>query len=140
MLKCRINVDPDIAVDGWALTLLSTSNLSYASTAQTIGINCGYFMSFTVFLAFNSLDFSNKYFRPWYYPSNVALPTVPLVTLSGYLRFSSLLYAAVTIYLVLVTKEDKEIEGSAASDGEMDIKRVYTIMYRICKLKRRFQA
>lgn len=47
----------DIAVDGWALTLLSHDNLSYASTAQTIGLNVGYFMSFTVFLAFNSVEF-----------------------------------------------------------------------------------
>jgi PAT family acetyl-CoA transporter-like MFS transporter 1 len=47
----------DIAVDGWALTLLSQENLSYASTAQTIGLNLGYFMSFTVFLAFNSVEF-----------------------------------------------------------------------------------
>jgi hypothetical protein len=43
--------------DGWALTLLSHRNLSYASTAQTIGLNLGYFLSFTVFLAFNSVEF-----------------------------------------------------------------------------------
>ena len=42
---------------GWALTLLSKENLSYASTAQTIGLNTGYFLSFTVFLAFNSVEF-----------------------------------------------------------------------------------
>jgi len=47
----------DIAVDGWALTLLSQENLSYASTAQTVGLNTGYFCSFTVFLAFNSTEF-----------------------------------------------------------------------------------
>jgi PAT family acetyl-CoA transporter-like MFS transporter 1 len=41
-------------VDGWALTLLSQENLSYASTCQTIGLNTGYFASFTVFLALNS--------------------------------------------------------------------------------------
>lgn len=43
---------------GWALTLLSQQNISYASTAQTIGLNCGYFLSFTVFLALNSADFA----------------------------------------------------------------------------------
>ncbi|KDN50269.1 hypothetical protein RSAG8_01605, partial [Rhizoctonia solani AG-8 WAC10335] len=61
----------DIAVDGWALTLLSKENLSYASTAQTIGLNTGYFLSFTVFLAFNSADFANKYFRT--VPSEIPL-------------------------------------------------------------------
>lgn len=48
----------DVAVDGWALTLLSPENLGYASTCQTIGLNTGYFASFTVFLALNSEEFA----------------------------------------------------------------------------------
>lgn len=51
---------------GWALTLLSEENLSYASTCQTIGLTSGYFASFTVFLALNSEAFAcvnwNQYF------------------------------------------------------------------------------
>jgi len=43
---------------GWALTLLSPESLTYASTCQTVGLNTGYFASFTVFLAFNSEDFA----------------------------------------------------------------------------------
>jgi hypothetical protein len=46
---------------GWALTLLSEENLSYASTCQTIGLNTGYFASFTVFLALNSEAFRYVY-------------------------------------------------------------------------------
>lgn len=41
----------DIAVDGWALTLLSPPNVGYASTCQTIGTSTGFFTSFTAFLA-----------------------------------------------------------------------------------------
>lgn len=37
----------DIAVDGWALTLISPGNLSYASTAQTVGLTAGHFLSYT---------------------------------------------------------------------------------------------
>ncbi|GAA5846584.1 hypothetical protein JCM3766R1_007120 [Sporobolomyces carnicolor] len=116
----------DIAVDGWALTLLSKENLSYASTAQTIGLNTGYFLSFTVFLAFNSVEFSNKYFRstPLEYP---------LVTLSGYLRFWSVAFIAVTAYLAWFQPEDEVT--STADDEDMDLKRVYSIMKEICKLK-----
>lgn len=51
----------DIAVDGWAVELLTEENKTYASTAQSIGLNAGYFLSFTVFLAFNSPEFCNKY-------------------------------------------------------------------------------
>ncbi|KAJ7226771.1 hypothetical protein GGX14DRAFT_627019 [Mycena pura] len=36
----------DIAVDGWALTLLSPENLSYASTCQTIGLITKRFQTF----------------------------------------------------------------------------------------------
>lgn len=64
----------DIAVDGWALTLISPSNLSYASTAQTVGLTAGQFLSFTVFLALSSPDFANKYFRST--PSEVGLFTL----------------------------------------------------------------
>jgi PAT family acetyl-CoA transporter-like MFS transporter 1 len=43
---------------GWALTLLSPENVSYASTAQTVGLNSGFFMSFTCFLALNNVEFT----------------------------------------------------------------------------------
>lgn len=43
---------------GWALTLLSEENLAYAATCQTIGLNTGFFASFTVFLALNSESFA----------------------------------------------------------------------------------
>ena len=35
----------DIAVDGWAITLMSPPNISYASTAQTVGLTAGHFLS-----------------------------------------------------------------------------------------------
>lgn len=53
----------DIAVDGWALELLSDANVGYASMCQTVGMNIGYFMSFTVFLALNDADFCNAWLR-----------------------------------------------------------------------------
>ncbi|GAA5820863.1 hypothetical protein JCM11251_001850 [Rhodosporidiobolus azoricus] len=115
----------DIAVDGWALTLLSKDNLSYASTAQTIGLNSGYFLSFTVFLAFNSVEFSNKYFRstPLDYP---------LVSLSGYLHFWAVGFIIVTAYLAFFQAEDPV---TANDEEDMDLKKVYSIMRDICKLK-----
>ncbi|BGP11407.1 hypothetical protein JCM10049v2_007312 [Rhodotorula toruloides] len=115
----------DIAVDGWALTLLSKENLSYASTAQTIGLNTGYFLSFTVFLAFNSVEFSNKYFRstPLEYP---------LISLSGYLHFWAFAFIAVTAYLAFFQPEDPV---TAQDQDDMDLKKVYSIMVEICKLK-----
>lgn len=89
----------DIAVDGWALTILSKGALSFASTAQTVGLNTGYFISFTVFLAFNSSDFANKYFRT--IPSDV-----PLITLGQYMVLSGFLYLIVTLIVGLLVPEN----------------------------------
>lgn len=110
----------DIAVDGWALTLLSPENLSYASTAQTVGLTAGQFLSSTVFLAFNSKDFANKWFR-----------TIPgdtgLVTLSGALAVAGWLYLLVTAGLAVLKRE----ELTKNEEGVWD---VYKVMVGILKL------
>lgn len=111
----------DIAVDGWALTLLTPGNVSYASTAQTVGLTAGQFLSYTVFLAFNSADFANKYFR--------SVPTDEgLMTLGGYLTFWGWAYIAVTIGLALLKREER----AHNEDGVWD---VYKIMWGVLKLK-----
>ncbi|EON99094.1 putative acetyl-coenzyme a transporter 1 protein [Phaeoacremonium minimum UCRPA7] len=111
----------DIAVDGWALTLLTPGNISYASTAQTVGLTAGQFLSYTIFLAFNSKDFANRYFR-----------TEPLdyglISLGGYLTFAGWAYIVVTIGLAIMKREEK----TRNEDGIWD---VYKIMWGVLKLK-----
>ncbi|KAG9228260.1 acetyl-coenzyme A transporter 1-domain-containing protein [Amylocarpus encephaloides] len=111
----------DIAVDGWALTLLTPGNISYASTAQTVGLTAGQFMSYTVFLAFNSPDFANKYFRSTPLDEGV-------MTLGGYLTFWGWAYIAVTFGLAVLKKEEK----TKNEDGIWD---VYKVMWGVLKLK-----
>jgi len=41
----------DVAVDGWALTMLSAKNVGYAGTINAVGQTIGYFAAFTGFLA-----------------------------------------------------------------------------------------
>ena len=53
----------DIAVDGWAISMLSRDNVGHASTCNTVGQTAGYFLGYTVFLALESKDFSNSYLR-----------------------------------------------------------------------------
>lgn len=114
----------DIAVDGWALTLLSSPNLSYASTAQTIGLGIGSALAFTVFLALNSVDFANRYFRS--VPADVSL-----VTLGPYMKFWGLVYIVVTIWLVFFKTEDPV----SVTDPDLDVKKVYRVMWSIVSLK-----
>ena len=143
----------DIAVDGWALTILSRESLSYASTAQTVGLNMGYFLSFTVFLALNSPDFANKYVR------SAPLP-YGLVSLGGYLRFAGCVYVLVTIYVwfcvgehpgspkgrgVLPTVQRKleetarqyndDEEGTDDDEKTRSIAYIYACFWRVLKLR-----
>ncbi|KAJ7722661.1 acetyl-coenzyme A transporter 1-domain-containing protein [Mycena maculata] len=107
----------DVAVDGWALTLLSPENLSYASTCQTIGLNSGYFTSYTVFLALNSEAIATRW-------------GVPRLTLAAYLKFWCFVSYGVSVWL-LFKKERKE----PVSDSGIGIKEVYKQIWIICKMK-----
>ncbi|KAF2456809.1 major facilitator superfamily protein [Lineolata rhizophorae] len=111
----------DIAVDGWALTLLSSENLAYASTAQTVGLTAGQFLSYTVFLAFNSPDFANRWFRTE--PKDYGI-----MTLGGYLTFWGWAYLVVTVGLAVMKREER----TKNTDGIWD---VYKVMGGILKLK-----
>ena len=48
----------DIAVDGWALTMLSKKNRGRGPICNSIGQNIGYFLSFVGFLALNDIEAS----------------------------------------------------------------------------------
>lgn len=111
----------DIAVDGWALTLISQQHLSYASTAQTVGLTAGQFLSYTVFLAFESGDFANRWFRSVTRPEGV-------MTLGGYLSFWGWAYLIVTFALAIFKREERTRER----DGLLE---VYRSMLGILKLK-----
>jgi PAT family acetyl-CoA transporter-like MFS transporter 1 len=43
----------DIAVDGWAITMLSARNVGLASTANAVGQTAGLVISFTGYLVLN---------------------------------------------------------------------------------------
>lgn len=111
----------DIAVDGWAITLLSIQNISYASTAQTVGLTAGSFLSHTVFLALNAPDFANTWFRK--VPQEYGI-----VSLGSYMEFWGWGYLVVTLGLALLKKEEKTKER----DGIVD---VYRSMWAVLKLK-----
>lgn len=111
----------DIAVDGWAITLMSPPNISYASTAQTVGLTAGQFLSYTVFLAFNSTDFANRWFRST--PKEGGL-----LSLGTYLIFWGWAYLVVTLALAVMKKEDRH-------KGRDSIMSVYKSMWSVLKLK-----
>ncbi|KAJ2461447.1 hypothetical protein GGF42_000187 [Coemansia sp. RSA 2424] len=122
-----LSATQDIAVDGWALTLLSKENLSYASTCQTVGINCGFFLSFTVFLALNSTEFSNKYI--FSSPREEGF-----LQLGPYMAFWAMMYVVVTLYLILWKVEEPSTNENGEGEADYGIVETYKTIWQICKL------
>lgn len=117
----------DIAVDGWALTMLSRRNVGHASTCNTIGQTAGYFIGNVVFLALSSAEFTNK-FR--------SVPQAEgLVTLSGFLNFWGVIFLTTTT-LVWLLKHEKAVQYTGESDDVLrrGIIGTYKLAWKIMKL------
>lgn len=111
----------DIAVDGWALTMLSKENVGFASTCNTIGQTAGYFIAFTIFMALESANFCNSYLR--FTPSDTGI-----VDLAGFLYFWGILFLVVTTLVGLMKHERQE---NLAQSGVIT---AYQQLYQIIKL------
>ena len=105
----------DIAVDGWALTMLSRENVGYASTCNSVGQTAGYFMGNVVFLALSSADFSNKYLRTQ--PQSTGV-----VTFSGFFYFWGIVFLVTTTLVGFFKREksEQELHGEEAVEGIVD--------------------
>ena len=111
----------DIAVDGWALTMLSKENVGFASTCNSIGQTAGYFIAFTVFMALESANFCNSYLRST--PSDTGI-----VDLAGFLYFWGILFLIVTTLVGLLKHERQE---NLTQNGVLA---AYKQLYEIVKL------
>lgn len=111
----------DIAVDGWALTILSKKNVGWASTCNSVGQTAGYFLGNVVFLALESPVFCDNYLR--------SEPTGKgLVTLGDFLYFWGIVFLVMTTLVMFLKKESAEVD---ASEG---LKETYQTLLKIVKL------
>ena len=90
----------DIAVDGWAIELLSEENQAFASTTQTIGHIIGIFFSYTVFLSLNSAEFCNRYI-------NSVVDTQGIISFSSYLYFWGWFTILITFLLIFKSESPR---------------------------------
>jgi MFS transporter, PAT family, solute carrier family 33 (acetyl-CoA transportor), member 1 len=84
----------DIAVDGWALTMLSRENVGYASTCNSLGQTMGFFLAHVGFLALNDAGICNKYLR-----SEGSASDSGMVSLSSFLVFWAIIFLATTLFV-----------------------------------------
>ncbi|MGK3749276.1 MAG: PAT family acetyl-CoA transporter-like MFS transporter 1 [Bacillariaceae sp.] len=115
----------DIAVDGWALTMLSKKNRGRGPICNSIGQNIGYFLSFVGFLALNDVESSETLWRPL-----LRLPKNPdrgLVSLKGFLRFMGSFMLLTTAVVALFKREIKAPVVAATKNNDVNIKRKSSI-------------
>ncbi|KAJ0176660.1 hypothetical protein K1T71_007839 [Dendrolimus kikuchii] len=119
----------DIAVDGWALTMLKRCNVGHASTCNTVGQTAGFFLGYVLFLALESPYFCNKYLR--------SIPEeTGLVTLSSFLLFWGWIFIITTTLVALFKHEANDTINTRESKvkGVSDIVDAYKQLYTIIKL------
>lgn len=97
----------DIAVDGWALEMLSKQNVAWASTCNSIGLTAGYTASFQGFMALKSFG---------------------LVDFPQFMRVSGWAYLITTIGVALFKKEYSMEEAPSS------ISSAYVQTWQVCKL------
>jgi PAT family acetyl-CoA transporter-like MFS transporter 1 len=143
----------DIAVDGWALTMLSKRNRGRGPVCNSIGQNIGYFLSFVGFLALNDAESCNSLWRPLLGLKQDA--TKGLVSLGGFIRFMGYCMLVVTTLVALFKREAASVPkaydhlpktaeamlsfDSGENDDELDasqlgLKETYHRLWEVCKL------
>ncbi|GFR97286.1 acetyl-coenzyme A transporter 1-like [Elysia marginata] len=114
----------DIAVDGWALTMLSRKNIGWASTCNSVGQTAGYFLGNVFFLALESADFCNTYLRSEPQPEGV-------VTLSSFLWFWGIAFFITTTLVGLLKREHMDLDV----DPDQGIVETYQILWNVIRLR-----
>ncbi|KAE9540687.1 hypothetical protein AGLY_003932 [Aphis glycines] len=115
----------DIAVDGWALTMLKRNNVGYASTCNASGQTIGSMIGSMVLILFTSEEFCNKYLRH-----------TPAA--GGIISVQNLLYCWGIIFILITTlvgilKKEKNI---SFEDGQekINVAHNYLLLWDILKL------
>lgn len=119
----------DIAVDGWALTMLKRCNVGHASTCNSVGQTAGYFLGYVVFIALESAEFCNSYLRSE--PKDDGLVTLP-----GFLWFWGVCFVVTTTLVALLKKERIEYSEHRHSDNEeLNIVDSYKLLLKIINMR-----
>eukprot|EP00064_Thunnus_orientalis_P011986 superscaffoldBa00001786_g12019 len=118
----------DIAVDGWALTMLSRQNVGYASTCNSVGQTAGYFLGNVLFLALESADFCNKYLR-------IEPKDTGIVTLPDFLFFWGMVFLVSTTLVAVFKRENEHGRGRRRVQEETKgVMETYNLLFSIINM------
>jgi len=125
-----LTASQDICVDGWALTLFSTTNVVWQSTSQTIGQTFGRFLGSSFLLTFESANFTNQYIRE---PLSFPTQNTGLFTLAQFVRFWGIAFLVVTCIIAVLFRE----RASDKNDDSKKLKFIETYLYIIKLFKKK---
>lgn len=108
----------DVAVDGWALTMLQRRNVGYAATCNACGNMAGFFTGYTVFLILDS-DYLRFY--------GFSLP--------NFLRFWGVVFIAITILIAIFKQDSCDHDEELENNPDYGVKKAYPMLLKIIKLK-----
>eukprot|EP00055_Hartaetosiga_balthica_P005647 m.16881 g.16881 ORF g.16881 m.16881 type:complete len:496 (-) comp4681_c0_seq2:165-1652(-) len=117
----------DIAVDGWALTMLHSSNVDKASVCNSAGQSLGFFASYLLFVSLNDVTVCNKYLRS--VPSDE-----PMLDLGTFFFICGALFFVITVVIAIFKHEKKEKE-----DNNMSVLESYKTLHSIITLPNVFR-
>ena len=104
----------DIAVDGWALTLLRPENVGFASAANTVGQGVGIQAAFGLFLALDSAEVCNRYIRG---PLGLPAEKEGMVSLGSFLKGWGWCFIVATLLVWALQPERVRGGGEGAGDA-----------------------
>ena len=124
ILWCAIQ---DIAVDGWWVTIVKPENLVHAGSAQLIGLEIGSFISTTVFIALNSVEFWNNYIY--------SIPhSEPILNEISYMKWWAIIFLLMSAYTFIFSSEKKD-RVKVEEHESANIKSWYRIIFMMIKNK-----
>ena len=106
----------DVAVDGWALTMLKPSNVGYAATCNSVGQTTGWIMGFVLFTTLESQG---------------------VVNLSQFMLFWGIVFILTTTGIAFfMTEKDKSstevsLEGGDIQEAELGLIGAYKMLWTI---------
>ncbi|GLE10120.1 hypothetical protein PINS_up022115 [Pythium insidiosum] len=112
----------DIAVDGWALTMLSSHHVGHASTCNTVGQTLGYFVAYVGFLALHDPATCNAYFRSVPQPDG-------MVSLAAFMNFWGWVMLVTTVGVAIFKQERRD-----RHEEKLTIFETYRQMYSVMRL------
>lgn len=116
----------DIALDAWAISMLSKENVSLQGVCNNCGQSAGVFLTNLTFIIFESADFCNKYIRPMF---NLPRQEVGLVSLELFMYGSGVLFLVSAI--VIVFKKEKDYLEDSQYESKLGFIQSYKVVWKL---------